>query len=1604
MISIATQLDASRKALLDLSTRNRLIAIPRQRKTAKIIEIKDELSPEIYRLLVEEGKALSFLPSKEKQKVTDEKLDEEEIDDFGELPQPEDDEIDERGVPKRHGDLRLQTLLTSEELQKRLLTMYYDSKTFEEEQGVNILYLAIGMLKWFEDDNSNTERYAPLILVPVELERGSAAERFKLSWRKEECAANLSLQAKMNTEFGLKIPDLPEDDAFDVGAYMHVVRTAVAPKTRFAVFENEMVLGFFSFAKFLMYRDLDPLNWPDNAKLDAHPLIAGLIRDGFPAAEGMIGEDENVDRHLTPAQMLHVVDADGSQTLAIEEVRRGRNLVIQGPPGTGKSQTITNIIASAIADGKKVLFVAEKMAALEVVHRRMEQIDLGALCLELHSHKVNKRAVLEELKRAKNLDRPSGHNSDHAATKLVALRDTLNAHAAVLHTPLHPSGFTAFQIIGHSIRLKEVDIEARDIVLEQPESWSPEDKREREMILSDVVARIKEMGSPAQHFWRGVSCPSLLPSEYNRLCDDLAKLHQLYEGVMEHIEALERAFPVTDTSLNSLYLVETIARSVISLPKADYPVYPVLAHPLWKNGLPFLTELVQNGARYSELKKKLSEIVIDAAWDTDLTECRQQLAMHGKSILRFLKPSYRQSVALLKSFLTVPLPKAHSERLELIDSLIATQKLEKFLEEQYEIGANTFGCLWKGVRSDWIALTALVTWRNNLPMERLPEDFLTHCARITAPAEWEERADHLQKLVKEFFSKLDALFKGLQLDMQVAFCTDKVEAIQRDVWYKQLSNWIETSETLSKWIAFKGRYDTLCAKGLRAIAEKLFNGDIPVDKALAVFECAYFDVLAEIIFTAYPQLREFDGDQHDLLVSNFRDIDNYHIEQTRIAICAKHYNDMPCNEGGIGALGVLNGEFAKKRNHLPIRQLMRRAGPAIQALKPVFMMSPLSVAQFLEPGSLQFDLLVIDEASQVEPVDALGAIARARQVVVVGDTRQLPPTRFFSRMTGNFDEDVEDDESTLATHDVESILNLCLARGLPQRMLRWHYRSKHQSLIAVSNREFYDSKLFIVPSPYDAASGMGLKFNYLPHAVFDSGGTATNPIEAKAVAQAVIQHVKEYSNLSLGVGAFSVKQRQAILDELELLRRAHPETEDFFTQAHYDEPFFVKNLENIQGDERDVIFISVGYGRNQNGYLAMRFGPLSAEGGERRLNVLISRAKRRCEVFSSIIADDIDLVRAKGAGVAAFKLFLKFAQTGKLDFGRITDREADSVFEEQVAAALRSRGYDTKTQIGIAGFFIDIAVADPERPGRFVLGIECDGAAYHSSRSARDRDRLRQAVLEDHGWIIHRIWSTDWFYRPDEQLDRVIFAIEQAKKTLALQDRQQEESNLQQTYGIVSHGAGGVATQHVSVGAKRSLSIPYQEAILSVPKHVEPHEVTDQDMAAIVVKIVETENPVHENEIITRVRMLWNLARAGGRIQAKVKAGLVHAVRCGIIVQEGEFYLKSEVDVRVRDRSDVSSSGLRKPEYLPPHEIRKAILVLVETNFGASREQLPSEVARLLGFKSTSAQLREIIELQIQELLRGGKLQETGNHLTKIKNVLQYGRGNELRENISESI
>lgn len=1572
-VSIRDRLLKERHALLDLSTRNRLLNTPLRTKNNRAIEIVDEKAAEVFRLLTS-NRALSFLPGVQLSEEARAELDPDD-DITGGIPQPEDGAADDRGVASRHADLRLQTRLTSEGLQKRLFDIWYDAQTLEQEQGVNVLYLAIGLLRWFDSDSSDIARHAPLVLLPVKLDRSSAADRFKLRWREEPASPNLTLQAKMRTEFALTIEDFTDEDEVDLAGYCAKVAETVSNQKRWEVLPDAMVLGFFSFSKFLMYRDLDPNNWPAEAGIDTKEMIGALLRDGFPESAPLVADGAAIDDVIRPIELHHVVDADSSQTVVIAEAAGGRSIVVKGPPGTGKSQTITNIIAAAVAREKKVLFVAEKMAALDVVHRRLRQVGLGPLTLELHSNKVNKRVVLEELRRTRDAQHRPARGDLTIVEKLGEASSELNSFARRLHKPLSPSGLTPQAILGRLTRAQLGD--GSPFELQGADSWDRETVAKNLAIIADVAERARTLGAVPKNVWRGVRCAALDPVERQALGKRIVAVSAI----------LERACALASVASENLGApaASTIADLRASLDVLSVTPVPsgtdrtALTVPVWAQGRDELQRLIDAGRSYSASWHDAEQFFNDAGLAADYAAIRSAIVIKGASLFRFLDGNYRAQIALLKSYLKQPLPKPQNERLALVEAMIAAQTAKGKFEAAESAGA-AFGSAWKAEHSDWDLLDIILQWRGT--HSSLPDVVWNRLVSLAETAMVEAARQDLGPALEELANELAGLLGDLNLDLRRAFGVDDSDAIPVQALAERLRQWAADIEGLSTFIAFATRAQHLADAGATSLVDALYEGALDHKTLGAAFDRAYADILRVALFAAWPELRGFDGDSHNNLVGQFRQLDKARIELAQEQIVATHAEGRPHGAAGIGPLGVLNAEIARKRGHLPIRVLLDKAGPAIQQLKPVFMMSPLSVAQFLKPGGLHFDILVMDEASQIEPVDSLGAIARADQIVVVGDEKQLPPTAFFKKLTGEDDPEESDDGVTIQAKDAESILELCLAKGVPSRMLSWHYRSKHQSLIAVSNREFYENKLFIVPSPYDAVAGMGLKFNLLKDTAYDRGASRTNPREAKAVAEAVIRQAREHPEQTLGVATFSVAQRQAILKELELLRRANPDVEDFFGTGSA-EPFFVKNLENIQGDERDVIYISVGYGKTEQGYLAHAFGPLSGEGGERRLNVLISRAKLRCEVFCNFTGADIDLERTRARGVTALKLFLTFAETGHFGMGEASGEDFDSEFEVQVCERLQALGYDVKRQIGASGFRVDMAVSDPEKPGRFVLGIECDGAQFHSSRSARDRDRLRQQVLEAHGWIIHRVWSADWYLRPQAELQKIEDAVAAARAEWGARDEEgykparavplSFEAELVDDLDIVTAIVG---TGSGSVPARTS----YVEASFPVNRQFEPHEVPIGQMIDYVVKIVEIEAPVHIEEITARIRSLWGLARAGSRIRAAVERAASIAVQTGRLAG-GPFHTIHGQAVTVRDRSVVSSATLRKPDMLPPAEIEQAMLDIVSANYGAGHTDLVQSASRAFGFSATSTQLRSVLSTTVDRLVANGLLVTKGEIL-----------------------
>ena len=589
-------------------------------------------------------------------------------------------------------------------------------------------------------------------------------------------------------------------------------------------------------------------------------------------------------------------------------------------------------------------------------------------------------------------------------------------------------------------------------------------------------------------------------------------------------------------------------------------------------------------------------------------------------------------------------------------------------------------------------------------------------------------------------------------------CGDGIEGlIERNAYA------LSSEQALQNWLDYVRARDQVEAIGFNALVESVEQNETPIAHVGEASLAAVYDVLAREILREQPELSRFSGHSQEALQRQFKEYDERlkRLQRERIAWRADQPEIPRGNFGGrvssYTERSLLEHECGKKTRHIPIRQLVKRAGRALISLKPCFMMGPMSVAQYLTPGQIPFDVVVMDEASQIKPEDALGAVARGEQVVIVGDPKQLPPTSFFDRV-------VDDEEGDFtAIEESESILDATL-HMFPQRRLRWHYRSQHESLIAFSNHSFYNSDLVLFPSPHNESDDFGIQYSRLPRGCFIN---RQNLEEAKVIAESVKGHFLHRPGESLGVVAMSAEQRDQIERAVEIVAKEDPTFQLALEKDQLrPDSLFVKNLENVQGDERDVIFISMTYGPQEPGSSEMfqRFGPINSDVGWRRLNVLLTRARKRMHIFSSMGSDHIKLTGNSSRGAKALRDFLAYCETGILHSTEIySGRSPDSDFEIGVANALQREGFECKLQVGVAGFFIDIAVVDPGSPGRFLLGIECDGATYHSAKSVRDRDRLRQTILERLGWRIRRIWSTDWFKNPYAELQPIVRELHELK-------------------------------------------------------------------------------------------------------------------------------------------------------------------------------------------------------------------------------------------------
>lgn len=1486
MTDLRQALEEARRALLDLSTRNRLLALPKPGRSRGVVILDDEDADFVAAALAA-GRAFGFESA-------------------GDEPPPE-PVAEAEGKPKRtrrrttkaaakaegvakaddkasreewQRDEMLRVRLPPTDLARRLRDLMTDARTAREETGVPTLYLALGVLSWRDPMTPETERRAPLALLPVTLEREGVSKVFRLRAGATEISENLSLREMLKVNFGTTLPEFSEAD-YNPTAWAEAVAAAVKDRADWSVDADALALGLFSFAKFLMWRDLGP---EENPGLADHPLVQALVGGAPLSAPPTFPDDADVDAEIPVERLDHVVDMDGSQALAAESVRRGGHVVIQGPPGTGKSQTIATILAQAIIDGRTVLFVAEKLAALEVVKRRLENIGLGAACLELHSEKQSKRAVLDELRATLALPPPPRPNRDAVIDRLATLRGRLNRHAAAMRASAGASGMPLHQVIGTLVGLRRRGVPVPDFTLDVA-GWDGATIAAKRDAVRDLAARAVEADG-ANNPWRGVGA-DLGPADADRL--------------MARLPGWIRAFAAAGASGGEgagPAGIATRLKSAAALREAPAHDKEAMRSAAWRADPAPLVSLTEAVAQLAIAKRdpRLKPGALDVP---GLEEARAGLAASG-GFFGFLNSSRRAAQEVAARVVR----DGAADPLAAIVAAIDGQAARQRVRNGGALGAAAFGRLWRGEDTDPSMMSALILWRQKHGPEAaaaLAEEAPTGDAAVleAGAAAWAE------------------LKQATGLDALAAFGTaDPSFAVIAD----RLGAWAERPDALPLWQGWRRALAE--AQGLDAIVQRLQDGRLAPEAAEDAFSYALHEGLLRAASAQHPDLAAFDAAAYDRLVTEFREADRARVALTRAEAARAHADRVKAVRDGAPGMTVIRGEMEKKRGHLPVRELLLRAAPAVQQAKPIFMMSPLSVAQFLAPPhglrpGLSFDLLVIDEASQVEPVDALGAIARCRQVVVVGDDRQMPPTRFFQRMTGEEDDTPpEDAPDAVAARDVESVLGLCNARGVPRAMLRWHYRSRHESLIATSNQEFYENRLLVLPSPRPRSAELGLSLVRVDGAW--ETGEGINRAEAQAVAEAVMRHAKETPGDTLGVAAFSIKQRDAIMDAVEAARRADPSADAFFAD-HADEPFFVKNLENVQGDERDAILISVGYGRDKDGRLAMRFGPLSADGGERRLNVLITRAKKRCIVFSGITADDIDLERASGRGVAALKTFLAFA-AGPAAAPRAGGESTGGAIAEALSEAVRSAGKDPVERVGLAGLFLDVAAKGEHG---YELGIEADAGDWAALRCARDRERGRPGALEMMGWKLLRAWSLAWYARPDAEAAKVVTALGATPAAVA------------------------PATAPAAPPPQPGLAEPYREAAPALPQGM-LDALPAATLAAAIGEIVAVEAPITADSLAERLRLLAGREALTAKEREAIRQALPFAKSQHGVTEAAGVLATTTTKVTPRDRR-AASAHLRRAAAVPPAEIAATAQALLAARPAMTEPELAAGVMATLG-------------------------------------------------------
>ena len=1170
-----------------------------------------------------------------------------------------------------------------------------------------------------------------------------------------------------------------EEKEPDPALVLNRLRDAVTQVNGFEV-KQRLVLGNFSFQKMAMVSDLQ-----QHAELFAsNDVLASLAGD--EAARGRLAarhseiEPRQLDKILADNEYL-VLDADSSQQRVIHSVLRMQSGVIQGPPGTGKSQTIVNLIAALVAAGQRVLFVAEKRAALDVVLHRLDRIGLGHLALDLHDTDANRTEAMRRI--GASLDAitttpPVDAASMHA--KFEDRRTRLNAHDALMHAQRTPATMSVYDLQGYLLHARP---EVRSTL-----RWRGADL---DRLTRENVTKIRDLLKEADGF-APILRTTGAPVWANATLTDGQAAQQAIDLVAR---IAHQRMPELQTALS-----EYAAASKLRMPQNQSDLGAFLR---------FLARLDKLLTQYSAALFELNL----PQWVETLSPARN---MFSRILNSVFNGQYRQALKDVRRCRKVE-----------PESTGAAQILQDVTE----------------------ALCLQQVWRKNSGELPIPD-----------------KLPLFESLAKQHEALNDEVLAVLPFTSRLINGHETRDYADLTKVFSELDADSVTPYQLPR------------ANEIRAEIERLGGGaffkDAATDKSNPDFWPEQFEYawVASCMDKALAQetgLSGFIGNTYNTFVSDFKELD-----RRRVSVAVDRVQRMHA-ERAIATLNqhpeqlhLVKRELEKKRRQMPLRKLLASAPDVLTAICPCWMASPLSVSQLLASDHKVFDIVLFDEASQIPPEDAAPAIMRATHVVVAGDKHQLPPTRFFASEEPDRD---DDNEEQLTTEGFESLLDLMSAMS-GSWWLNWHYRSRDESLIAFSNQHIYANRLITFPS---VGGDHVLSHVLVPPDPADqrvqADVTRSNPTEARRVVEMILEHARTRPHESLGVITLGIRHAQRIQDELDHQLPLYPELDDFFASGH-NEPFFIKNLERVQGDERDAILLSVGYGKDQNGKLPYRFGPLLQEGGERRLNVAVTRARVRLALVSSFSHTDMDPNRTKARGVELLRLYLEYAASQGTT---LTARQSGNVdlnpFEQDVKEALTAKGLHLVPQWGVSGYRIDFAVQHPEHPGSFVLAIECDGASYHSASTARDRDRLRQQQLEALGWSFLRIWSTDWFFRRDKEIERVMAAYDLALKRY--DQRAAEEASVT----LAKNSPAPLpppAVAQVAPPAQPESPLPQRAQRPNVPKRPTIGEYRQTELVALA-RWIQSDGLLKTSDVIEDEMMAeLGFKRHGPRIDEAIRAAI----------------------------------------------------------------------------------------------------------------------------------